>query len=245
MNNVKQFMSSITITLSIIVLVGLASYKTFLNQERLAHFRERKHVVDSSLALGQEVSRSISLAVRCKGMSVENFTAMFGEITPDDSQNSKKPTEIRYVYYHPESQRTFHLQFEDGTLRGCNSSQGADDIDTSSIIIPSPAYQLSDSIRSLVLLISLVSWIVILIVMLVKPEQRARLANSLLILACMCVICWFLSGAYSQTLRGILSNDALAYGAFMLILSLGFQGVKVDINKQNPNKILQQTAAND
>jgi hypothetical protein len=170
-------------------------------------------------------------------MSVEEFTAEFGEITPDFDRSSKKPNEKRYAYYHPQSQCTFHLRFEDGTLRGYGSSHGSDEIDTG-VIISSPKYLLSESVRALVLSVSCIAWIVILVLLFLKPIKRAKMANTLLILACTCVICWFLSGGYSQAWRGIRSNDGLGLGVFMLILSLGILGAKDNIKEQSPNTSL-------
>lgn len=226
MNNGKKFMHTILITLSILAVVGLASYKTFLNQHRQTRYRERKQLLDSSMALGQEVARSIRLASGLHGISVEEFKEKFGKITPDTNRSSEETVLSTYTYYHPESQRTFHLRFQKGRLTGCSSNHGYDDIDTSAVILQLPAYLFSETVRETILSVSLMGWIIILITMFVRAELRPKLSKSLLILALICLICWFLAGHYSPTWRGIRSNDYLVYGIFMLILSLGIQGIK-------------------
>lgn len=240
MKDRKNFIRTIIWTLLILLAIGLASYKTHLNQERRYNFREHKQLLDFAMAMGQEVKRSISIAWQ-QGMPIEDFTKIFGEVIPEINKSSGKPAEIGYIYYHPQSQRSFNLRFEDGTLQGYSSSHGYDDINTT-VILESPAYLLSENVRGLIVIFSCISWMVVLILILVKPEYRPKLAMSLLFLAVICFLCWFLAGNYSPTWRGIRSNDFLAIGAFMLLLSLRIQGVKHKTIKPNPNIGLQVDA---
>ena len=224
MKDKKYFIYTIISTLLIIFSVLIASYKTHLNRERYARFQEHKQKLDLCVALGEEVSRSITIAFQ-QGMQIDNFKKKFGELIPVESENDNKSMEQKYTYYHPQSQRTFNLRFKDGALRGINSRYGYDNIKTA-VIFDSPEYLLSEKIRHLIIKVSFISWVAVLIVILFRHQQKSILSQSLLILASICFICWFLAGHYSQTLRGMKSNDYLAYGVFMLIVSLGILAVK-------------------
>ena len=69
-------------------------------------------------------------------------------------------------------------------------------------------------------------WVVVLVVILFRHQHKLILSTSLLNFASICFIGWFLAGHYSQTWRGMKSNDYLAYGVFMFIVSLGILAVK-------------------
>ena len=219
MKDKKHLIYMVTWTLIIIVGILAASYKTYLNRERFARMQEHKQKLDFCVALGEELERSVIIAFQ-QGMSVEDFKKKFGELTPEETEDDNKSIGQKYSYYHPQSQRTYNLRFEDGALRGIGSSHGYDDIETS-VIIDSPEYLLSEKIRRSIIKVSFIGWLVIMVVILFRHRHKLILSTSLLNLAGICFICWFLAGHYSQTWHGMKSNDYLFYGLCMLIVSLG------------------------
>ena len=224
MKDKKYFIYMVTWTLIIIVGVLAASYKAYLNRERFARMQEHKQKLDFCVALGEEVSHSIIIAFQ-QGMPIEDFKKKFGELIPDETEDDNKSTGQKYIYYHPQSQHAFNLRFEDGALRGIGGDIN-NNIETS-VIIDSPEYLLSEKIRSSIIKVSLIVWVVVLVVILFRHQHKLILSTSLLNLAGICFIGWFLAGHYSQTWRGMKSNDYLFYGVCMLIVSFGILAGKI------------------
>jgi len=216
----RQFAQLIGLTVAIGFVLALTVYKAEQNAARRARFRERDLKQQAAIELGQEVAKRIEMALKA-GLTLSGFTEAFGPPAELHEATDQKHAGVTHSLFHKESQRTFYLQFRDGRLMGVHSGQGFGDVDTG-IVLETPPFLRSESIRTWVLLGGFVAWWVILVVGIRVQRFRRRASILLATTALVCGLCWFLAPNYSPTLRGVSSNDHLAIFALLLVASLGF-----------------------
>ena len=201
-----------------VALCFLSAFKTGQNEVRRARFRERDLKQEFAYALGKEVRERVGVAIDA-GMTKDRFEEVFGEVTPIEETEASKKSRATHAYYHPASQRRFKLRFDDDVLKGFSSSHGSGSIDTG-VVFESAQYRAGERVRRWIVLLCLSGWVVTLLLSVVFGSWRRLLSSLLVAFAVGCFLAWFLAPNYSPTLRGIGSNDLLAWGGFLLGASL-------------------------
>jgi hypothetical protein len=201
------------------LVLGLTARKAEQNAMRRARFHERDVKLKATAELGQEVNRRVQMAFMA-GVTFDRFSKEFG--APVELKDARDPryADMTHSLFHEKSQRTYYLRFADGKLMGFRSNYGFDDIDTG-VVLETPAFLRSESVRISILSGGLLAWCVALVVALRAPRFRRKTALVLVAASLICGLCWFLDPSYSPTLSGISSNDNLFFFALMLIASLG------------------------
>jgi hypothetical protein len=216
------------IVIAIIILFATA-YKARLNEQRHERFLQRDQQIKNITLLREEVNKRIIQAYK-KDITLEEFIEYFGKVSkledaPDSEHNDKT-----HLYYHAESQLTLYLRFENNVLAGFNSLYGKSDIN-SGIVLESKEYLKSESIRKIILSISIISWGIFLALGLIKQNLRNILAIPLITSAILCGLCWFSKPNYSPTLEGIMSNDSLVFFLIIITVSVGFISMNSNLFK--------------
>ncbi len=220
MRGYRQFTRLVILTVVAGLILVLTAYKAELNADRLSRFRQRDSKQQAAFELGQEVSQRLFLALKA-GMTLDEVEEAFGPVTElknvRDQQSADAAT---YALLHEKSQRAFDLEFRNGRVASVASNHSPSAIDTG-IVLETPAYLASESVRTLALSVSLLAWCAALFAAIAAARFRRDASILLVGLSVMCGLCWFLAPNYSPTLRGISSNDNLAFFALLLICSLG------------------------
>jgi len=221
MGDSRQYGRLAVLTAFAALILALCAYKADLNADRHWRFRQRDLKQQALFDLGQEVTERLNLAMTTQ-IGFETFIDTFGPVTePTNPEHPLSPGSTTYTYFHPQSQRTFDLQFHEGRLTGVSSHHSSSDIDTG-VILETPAFLASESVRTLALSCGLLAWFGLLIVGIAVPRFRSTVFPVLIVLSLLCGVCWFLAPKYSPTLTGIASNDSMAGFVFLLIISLAF-----------------------
>jgi hypothetical protein len=206
---------------AIVVVVALcfaSAFKAMQNEIRHERFRERDFKQKAAYALGKEVRERVSMAIKA-GMTKDRFEEVFGKVTAIKGANTSKKRRATHMYCHPESQRRFKLRFDEGVLMGFSGGHSSGSIDTG-VVLESAQYLAGEKVRGWTLLLCLQGWVITLILSVIWQRARRTLASLLVAFAVGCFLGWFLAPNYSPTLRGIGSNDLLAWGGFLLGASL-------------------------
>ncbi|MBN1359436.1 MAG: hypothetical protein JW993_02540 [Sedimentisphaerales bacterium] len=221
MRDWRQAVRLAILTVVAVAVLALTAYKTELNADRLSRFRQRDLRQQAAWELGQEVTQGLFLALKA-GMTFDEIERAFGPVAELENVADSHPADAStYSLFHPKSQRTFEVEFRDGRLTRVSSNHSPSDVDTG-IVLETPAYRASESVRTAVSSLSLLTWIVVLCVGIGIPRFRHNASTLLVVLSFACGLGWFLAPNYSPTLHGIASNDNLALFVFLLIGSLGF-----------------------
>lgn len=190
--------------------------KTRQNDMRHFLLQEHHQRLQAAGRLSKEVARSISLACKA-GLSETEF----GELFPEMRRLSERswPTDAGLTYYHPEIRLTVALRFDDGRLKGFDA--GTPQFEDGRRRRHEPfGFVAAETVRKWVLSLSLVAWLVALILAPFEWGQTTAVSN----IAVICVLTWllasFLAPDHTVTYAGIRGNDALAWGALMLVVSL-------------------------
>jgi len=88
------------------------------------------------------------------------------------------------------------------------------------VVIP-PSFERSEFVRESILALSLLTWLTAFVVLLSGRARQDLCARVLLVSGGLCLLCWLLSPSYPSSLKGMFSNDPLAYGLMMLAFSIG------------------------
>ena len=220
MRRCRQFAKWIVVAVATVLVLGLTAYKAEQNAMRRARFRERDFKQEATCALGQEVNKRVQMALMA-GLTLGEFAKAFGSPAELNGPKDPKHADMTHSLFHEKSQETFYLRFLDGRLVGYRSNHALSDINTR-VVLETPAFLTSESVRTSVLSASLLAWCVALIAGVRTPRFRRKAAVLLATTSILCGLCWFLAPNYSPTLRGVSSNDNLAIFGLLLIASLGF-----------------------
>jgi hypothetical protein len=220
MRNYRRFAYLIILTTAAALILVLTAYKANQNSDRQARYRERDIREKAALELGKEVRDRIGMALRTQ-VTIDEFEKAFGPVTELTDVTDPKYAEMTHSYLHEKSQRMFYLRFQDGKLLGSKSNHGSGDVDTG-IVLETPAFMMTEAVRSSVLLGGQILWCIALLSAIFSRRFRLNAAVILVVLSMACGLCWFLAPNYSPTVQGISSNDNLATFVFMLICSFGF-----------------------
>ena len=220
MRRCRQFGQLIVPAVVIGLVLVLTAYKAEQNAARQARFHERDVKQKAALELGREVNERVRMAFKA-GLTLTEFAEAFRSSAELTEVKDPKHANATHSLFHEESQRTFYLRFQDGRLVGISSNHGTSDVDTG-VVLETPAFLRSESVRASILSAGLVAWCVILVAGIRIRQSRWRVGVLLVIVSMVCGLCWFLAPNYSPTWRGVTSNDNLAIFVLLLIASLGF-----------------------
>jgi uncharacterized membrane protein YphA (DoxX/SURF4 family) len=209
---------TIVLTLLAVGLCFVSAVKAMQNEIRRARFRERDFKQKAAYALGKEVRERVSMAIKA-GMTKDRFEEVFGEVTPIEGTDTSKKSRATHSYCHPASQRRFKLRFDDGVLMGFSGGHSSGSIDTG-VVLESAQYRAGESVRRWVLLLCLSGWVVTLVLCVVCGFWRRSLSSVLVGFAVLCLVGWYLAPNYSPTIKGMGSNDLLAWGGLLVGVSL-------------------------
>lgn len=208
---------------AIVAATGLAlvatAWKAEQNADRRARFHERDLRLNAADELGEEVTTKLSMAL-FSGVPFDEFRRAFRPPAELREVTDPKYPGMTHSLTIEKSRQVFYLRFEDGRLMGF---QGGDQIGPmdAGVVLETPAFLASETVRGMVLSAGLVTWGAALVVGLCSLRLRRTAAVVLVVTSMLCGLCWFLTPNYDPAWRGISSNDNLAYFAFMLIASLG------------------------
>jgi len=202
-------------TLVVLVFVALACYKVMQNADRLASYRERDQKERAALALHKEVVQRIKLAFE-QHLSLSEFEKQFGNVSELSQKQKQQESGATHSFTRETSGTYCHLNFADGTLQGysCEHHHIGD-----TLVLESPQYKVSESARQWILACSALFWFVALILAVAVPRWKPYAATVLVFLAVLVFLCWFLAPNYSPTWRGVSSNDKMAFGFPMFLVS--------------------------
>lgn len=190
--------------------------KTQQNDMRRARLQEHHQRLQAAGRLSKEVARSISLACKA-GLSETEFAELFPEMRRMSERSH--PRDIGPTYYHPEIRQTFLLRFDDGKLKGFDA--GPPQFGSGRRRRHEPfGFVAAETVRKWVLSLSLVVWLVALILAPFEWGQTTAVSNIAVICAVIWLLASFLAPDYTVTCAGLRGNDALAWGALMLVASL-------------------------
>lgn len=143
------------------------------------------------------------------------------------------------TWVDPQSGRSFRLSFRDGQWTGYNTGWGAD---AGLPPVPPPRAIYADGreqVRKLVVGYGPLFWLLSLLLLAALAALRAILrlaglppyakglqphcqflADALVALAILCTLAWLVNPAYSITVKGVTSNDNLAFAVILLAISV-------------------------
>jgi hypothetical protein len=220
MRRYQQLVRLGALTVAAGLVLVLTAYKAEQNAARRARFRERDLRWEAANDLGQEVLKRIQMALEA-GLTFPEFARAFG--APAELSGAADPgnTGMTHSVFHKKSRQTFYLRFRDGRLEGFSSGHVTGPVGAK-IVLETPAFRRSESVRTAVLSGGLLAWCVVLVAGIYFRRFRRRAATWLVTASLVCGLCWFLAPNYTPTWSGVWSNDGLALFVFLLIASLGF-----------------------
>ena len=171
----RQFAQWIVVAVAMMLVLALTAYKAEQNAMRQARFRERDLKQEAACELGQEVNERVQMAL-LRGLTLDEFAKAFGSPVELDGPKDPKHADMTHSLFHEKSQETFYLRFLEGRLVGYRSNHALSDIDAG-IVLETPAFLASESVRTSVLSASLVAWCVVLIAGVRIPHSDGRLPS--------------------------------------------------------------------
>ena len=196
------------------------------------------------LPLGEKVERRLHNMLRKgldgkKPISRQRLEQELNQGRPFSPQWDQKRGRHMTTWVDPQSGRSFRLSFHDGEWTGYNTHWGAD-ADLPPVPPPRAVYADGrEQVRKLIVAYGPLLWLLSLLLLATLGALRAilrlaglppyaeglqphcqSLADALVALAILCTLAWLVSPGYSITVKGVTSNDNLAFAVILLAISV-------------------------
>ena len=215
---IRQFLRLSGLTLICILMLSAIVYKAALNERFLQQVHQQDQECALRFELGKQSNCGIQLAT-ITGITTGRFTSVFGPLTPVGVINDPNLSEYTHTFRDVPGQRTYYLRFDDGLLQKYFSVYRDADIQTA-INPQTPAFELSEFLRELVLYPCIVLWVLLLILGLTNESVKARIITLPLILAIICFLCIALCPIYANRFCETAWLVILALTTVMIVISL-------------------------